>query len=79
MIISIRQAEFLKVLCEETGQRFDPKWDKSEASKRIDAMQKQKAVKRASVQYHKCSIRHVGGQHVAGSGAKDVVNRYATT
>ncbi len=33
------QASYLKTLCEEAGEEFDPKLTKAEASKRIDALQ----------------------------------------
>jgi hypothetical protein len=33
------QASYLKTLCEEAGQQFDPNLSKAEASKMIDAMQ----------------------------------------
>jgi hypothetical protein len=33
------QASYLKTLCEEAGEKFDPKLTKAEASKRIDALQ----------------------------------------
>jgi hypothetical protein len=33
------QASYLKTLCEETGEEFDPDLTKAEASKRIDALQ----------------------------------------
>jgi len=33
------QASYLKTLCEEAGETFDPKLTKAEASKLIDAMQ----------------------------------------
>ncbi|QDT18111.1 DUF3072 domain-containing protein [Alienimonas californiensis] len=33
------QASYLKTLCEEAGEEFDPKTTKAEASKRIDALQ----------------------------------------
>ena len=33
------QASYLKTLCEEAGEEFDPKLSKAEASKRIDALQ----------------------------------------
>jgi hypothetical protein len=33
------QASYLKTLCEEAGEAFDPDLDKAEASKRIDALQ----------------------------------------
>jgi hypothetical protein len=32
------QASFLKTLCEQAGEEFDPKLNKAEASKRIDAL-----------------------------------------
>ena len=32
------QASYLKTLCEEAGEEFDPKLTKAEASKRIDAL-----------------------------------------
>ncbi len=32
------QASYLKTLCEEAGQAFDPSLSKAEASKRIDAL-----------------------------------------
>jgi hypothetical protein len=34
------QASYLKTLCEEAGEDFDPSLTKAEASKRIDALQK---------------------------------------
>jgi hypothetical protein len=33
------QASYLKTLCEEAGEEFDPGLSKAEASKRIDALQ----------------------------------------
>ena len=33
------QASYLKTLCEEAGEAFDPTLSKAEASKRIDALQ----------------------------------------
>ena len=33
------QASYLKTLCEEAGEEFDPSLSKAEASKRIDALQ----------------------------------------
>jgi hypothetical protein len=33
------QASYLKTLCEEAGEEFDPTLSKAEASKRIDALQ----------------------------------------
>jgi hypothetical protein len=33
------QASYLKTLCEEAGEPFDPSLSKAEASKRIDALQ----------------------------------------
>ena len=33
------QASYLKTLCEEAGEEFDPNTTKAEASKRIDALQ----------------------------------------
>jgi Protein of unknown function (DUF3072) len=33
------QASYLKTLCEEAGEPFDPKLTKAEASKRIDELQ----------------------------------------
>jgi hypothetical protein len=33
------QASYLKTLCEEAGERFDPRLTKAEASKRIDELQ----------------------------------------
>ncbi|HYZ35031.1 MAG TPA: DUF3072 domain-containing protein [Crenalkalicoccus sp.] len=33
------QASYLKTLCEEAGEAFDPKLSKAEASRRIDALQ----------------------------------------
>lgn len=33
------QASYLKTLCEECGEAFDPGLTKAEASKRIDALQ----------------------------------------
>jgi hypothetical protein len=35
------QASYLKTLCEEAGEAFDPALTKAEASKRIDALQSQ--------------------------------------
>jgi hypothetical protein len=35
------QASYLKTLCEEAGEAFDPDLSKAEASKRIDALQSQ--------------------------------------
>lgn len=35
------QASYLKTLCEEAGESFDPELTKAEASKRIDALQAQ--------------------------------------
>jgi uncharacterized damage-inducible protein DinB len=35
------QASYLKTLCEEAGEPFDDSLTKAEASKRIDALQKQ--------------------------------------
>jgi hypothetical protein len=35
------QASYLKTLCEEAGEAFDPNLSKAEASKRIDALQSQ--------------------------------------
>ena len=35
------QASYLKTLCEEAGEAFDPGLSKAEASKRIDALQEQ--------------------------------------
>jgi hypothetical protein len=35
------QASYLKTLCEEAGEAFDPRLSKAEASKRIDALQAQ--------------------------------------
>ena len=35
------QASYLKTLCEEAGEPFDPKLSKADASKRIDALQAQ--------------------------------------
>ena len=35
------QASYLETLCEEAGQEFDPTLSKAEASKRIDALQKE--------------------------------------
>lgn len=32
------QASYLKTLCEEAGEEFDPNLTKAEASKRIDAL-----------------------------------------
>jgi len=32
------QASYLKTLCEEAGEEFDPSLTKAEASKRIDAL-----------------------------------------
>ena len=34
------QASYLKTLCEEADEAFDPDLSKAEASKRIDALQK---------------------------------------
>jgi hypothetical protein len=33
------QASYLKTLCEEAGEEFDPTLNKADASKRIDALQ----------------------------------------
>ena len=33
------QASYLKTLCEEAGEEFDPSLTKADASKRIDALQ----------------------------------------
>lgn len=33
------QASYLKTLCEEAGEEFDPSLNKADASKRIDALQ----------------------------------------
>jgi hypothetical protein len=33
------QASYLKTLCDEAGETFDPELNKAEASKMIDAMQ----------------------------------------
>ena len=33
------QASYLKTLCEEAGEEFDPDLSKAEASKRIDVLQ----------------------------------------
>jgi hypothetical protein len=33
------QASYLKTLCEEAGEEFDPNLTKADASKRIDALQ----------------------------------------
>ena len=33
------QASYLKTLCEEAGEEYDPSMTKAEASKRIDALQ----------------------------------------
>jgi hypothetical protein len=33
------QASYLKTLCEEAGETFDPELTKADASKRIDALQ----------------------------------------
>ena len=33
------QASYLKTLCEEAGEEFDPALSKADASKRIDALQ----------------------------------------
>jgi hypothetical protein len=33
------QASYLKTLCEEAGEEFDPNLTKAEASKRIDSLQ----------------------------------------
>ena len=33
------QASYLKTLCEEAGEEFDPSLSKADASKRIDALQ----------------------------------------
>lgn len=35
------QGSYLQTLCEETGTEFDPKLNKAEASKQIDALQGQ--------------------------------------
>ncbi|MBV9757809.1 MAG: DUF3072 domain-containing protein [Alphaproteobacteria bacterium] len=35
------QASYLKTLCEEAGETFDPDLTKAAASKRIDALQQQ--------------------------------------
>jgi hypothetical protein len=35
------QASYLKTLCEEAGEPFDPDLSKADASKRIDALQSQ--------------------------------------
>ena len=35
------QASYLKTLCEEAGEAFDPELTKAEASKRIDSLQGQ--------------------------------------
>lgn len=35
------QASYLKTLCEEANEAFDPKMNKGDASKRIDALRKQ--------------------------------------
>ena len=35
------QASYLKTLCEEAGETFDPELTKAEASKRIDELQEQ--------------------------------------
>jgi hypothetical protein len=35
------QASYLKTLCEEAGEAFDPDLSKADASKRIDALQSQ--------------------------------------
>ena len=35
------QASYLKTLCEEAGEEFDPKMSKADASKRIDALKAQ--------------------------------------
>lgn len=32
------QAKFLRVLCERHGERFNPKWSKAQASKRINQL-----------------------------------------
>ena len=34
------QASYLKTLCEEAGEEFDPETSKADASKRIDELQK---------------------------------------
>lgn len=34
------QASYLKTLCEEVGETFDPSLSKADASKRIDALRK---------------------------------------
>ena len=34
------QASYLKTLCDEAGEEFDPSLTKAEASKRIDELQK---------------------------------------
>lgn len=33
-----KQASFLEHLCEKTGEPFNPKWTKAQASDRIDAL-----------------------------------------
>lgn len=33
------QASYLKTLCEEAGEQFDPEMTKADASRRIDALQ----------------------------------------
>jgi hypothetical protein len=33
------QASYLKTLCEEAGEAFDPSMSKADASKKIDALQ----------------------------------------
>ena len=35
------QASYLKTLCEEAGETFDPNLTKAEASRRIDALEQQ--------------------------------------
>ncbi|HYY44110.1 MAG TPA: DUF3072 domain-containing protein [Actinomycetota bacterium] len=35
------QASYLRTLCEETGQEFDPSLTKAQASERIDQLRKQ--------------------------------------
>ena len=35
------QASYLKTLCEEAGENFDPNLTKAEASRRIDALKQQ--------------------------------------
>lgn len=37
--MTFAQASYLKTLCEEAGEEFDPQFTKAEASKRIEALQ----------------------------------------